>query len=99
MSTAKSMVGVLHGEVDLFHSAGRERFRLLEAVTKFSTEGFAPHQLLISTHGECGRGYVLSGFVAVFRPWRVLLVVRVVGRIDVNQFQVPTRVRASRRNE
>src|SRR2546423_1894399 len=55
MAAPERMINILHGEVNLLHLAGSKRLRFFEAVAELGAEGLAPHQLLVSAHGEFRR--------------------------------------------
>src|SRR5713226_9511419 len=99
MTTAESVVDVLHGELNFLYFAGRERLRLFKTMAEFSAKGFAAHQLLVSRHGKRGWRNIAAGLTFVLWPTLVELAVGVVGRIHVNEFHVPIGVCSCRRNE
>src|ERR1017187_7648713 len=79
VAATERVVDVLHGEVDLFHLAGREGLGPFETVAKLSAERLAPHQLLIATHGEWGWRQLGPGLAFVLGPGLVQFAVGVVG--------------------
>ena len=98
VAAAEGVIDVWHGEVDLFDFSRRERLRLFKAVAEFSAEWLASHQLLISPHRELRAG--TSFRVCLGLPVGViLLAVRVISRIHVDQLHVPIGIRAAGRYE
>ncbi len=97
MAPAESVVDVLHREADLLNLAGSEGFWLFEAAAKLSPEGFAAHQLLISTHGERRSTHI--GWPLVSVVWLNLIQFGIVWRIYVDQLHIPVGIGACGRNE